>query len=156
MSIQASRPLPLSRQDYRRFFSMETRWNDMDLYGHVNNVVYLEYFDSALNRALIEAQALDLSGTGPIGVVASNRTDYFSEISYPATVTIGVRVERIGKTSLHWGFAVFCGEAEVAAAQGTYVHVYVDRATRKPVPMSPALHAVAERLFVPAHQEQQQ
>ena|SRR6218665_1428199 len=153
MTAPKKRPLPPVRRDYPRFFAMETRWNDMDLYGHVNNVVYLEYFDSALNRALIEADALDLLGeTGPIGLVASNSTDYFSELSYPATLTIGVRVERIGTTSLNWGFAVFRGDEEIAAAKGVYVHVYVDRLTRKPVPLTPALRAVADRLLTPAAQ----
>ncbi len=148
MSGAPERARPHSRTDYRQFFDMETRWADMDLYGHVNNVVYLEYFDSALNRALIEGGALDLFGEGPIGVVAQNHTNYFSEVSYPDRVTVGVRIDRIGTTSLAWGFALFRNGDELAAAQGGYVHVYVDRQTRRPVPLTPQHRAVAERLLV--------
>lgn len=135
------------RQEYRRFFDMETRWNDMDLYGHMNNVVYMEYFDSALNRVLIEAGALDLHGEGPIGVVAQSYTNYFSEVTYPDRVTVGVRVDRIGNTSLSWGFALFREDEDHAAAQGGYVHVYVDRTSRRPVALGPQHRALAERLL---------
>lgn len=153
MTGAPQRAEPHHREEYRRFFVMETRWNDMDLYGHMNNVVYLEYFDSALNRALIEAHALDLHGEGPIGVVAQNQTNYFSEVSYPDEVTVGVRVDRIGNTSLTWGFALFRADDELAAAQGSYVHVYVDRTTRRPVPLTPQHRALAERLLVSKPQE---
>lgn len=148
MTGAPARPTAHHRRDYRRFFDMETRWNDMDLYGHMNNVVYMEYFDSALNRALIGAGALDLHGDGPIGVVAQSYTHYFSEVAYPDRVTVGVRVDRIGNTSLSWGFALFREDEERAAAQGGYVHVYVDRKTRRPVPLGPQHRAIGERLLV--------
>lgn len=84
---------------------MQTRWSDMDIYGHVNNVVYMQYCDAALNRSLIAAGALDLLGSTPIGIVARNSTNYFAEISYPDNVAVGVRVEHIGNTSLLWDLA---------------------------------------------------
>lgn len=150
MTTTNVRAVPHQRRDYRQLFQMETRWKDMDLYGHMNNVTYLEYFDSAVNRALIMAGVLDLPGaTGPIGLVAQSRTDYFSEITYPESVTVGLRIDRIGSTSLAWGFALFREGDDLAAAQGGYVHVYVDRATRKPQALSPGHRAMAEALTVP-------
>lgn len=143
------RPAPDGRTAFPRFYTMQTRWNDVDRYGHMNNVVYLEYFDSALNRALIGAGALDFSGTGPIGIVANVGCDYFSEVSYPDEVEVGVRIERIGSSSLTWGFGLFRAGAPLAAAVGRTVHVYVDRASRRPQPLTPTLRAFAEALYAP-------
>jgi acyl-CoA thioester hydrolase len=126
---------------------MQTRWSDMDIYGHVNNVVYLQYCDAALNRSLIAAGALDLSGSTPIGVVAQNATHYFSEIAYPDPVTVGVRVQRIGNTSLTWGFGIFRADDALTAAVSSYVHVYIDRQSRRPLPLTPALTRLAQTLF---------
>ncbi|ELT46614.1 acyl-CoA thioesterase [Brucella sp. ZJ1_1] len=133
---------------------MQTRWSDMDIYGHVNNVVYMQYCDAALNRSLIAAGALDLLGSTPIGIVARNSTNYFAEISYPDNVAVGVRVEHIGNTSLLWGFGIFKDGEELAAAKSEYVHVYVNRDTRRPVALTPELRQLAERLYVPASAEE--
>ncbi|MFG1344899.1 thioesterase family protein [Xanthobacter autotrophicus DSM 431] len=141
------RPAPEGRTAFRRFYGMETRWNDVDRYGHMNNVIYLEYFDSALNRALIGAGALDFAGTGPIGIVASVGASYFSEVAYPDRLKVGVRVERIGTSSLTWGFGLFREGAALSAAVGRTVHVYVDRTSRRPQPLTPELGALAEALF---------
>ncbi|MFG1301593.1 thioesterase family protein [Xanthobacter sp. V3C-3] len=143
------RPAPEGRTAFPRLYVMQTRWNDVDRYGHMNNVVYLEYFDSALNRALIEAGALDLAGAGAIGIVASVGCDYFSEVSYPDEVEVGVRVTRIGNSSLAWGFGLFRAGAPLTAAVGRTVHVYVDRTSSRPQPLGPALRALAETLHVP-------
>lgn len=143
------RPAPEGRTAFPRLYVMQTRWNDVDRYGHMNNVVYLEYFDSALNRALIEAGALDLAGAGAIGIVASVGCDYFSEVSYPDEVEVGVRVTRIGTSSLAWGFGLFRAGAPLTAAVGRTVHVYVDRTSRRPQPLGPALRALAETLHIP-------
>ena len=142
------RPTPEGRAAFRRFYGMETRWNDVDRYGHMNNVVYLEYFDSALNRALLSAGVLELDGDGPIGIVANVGANYFSEVAYPDRVEIGVRIERIGSSSLKWGFGLFREGVELSAAVGHTVHVYVDRATRRPQPLLPLLRALAEELYV--------
>ncbi|WP_337960785.1 thioesterase family protein [Brucella intermedia] len=133
---------------------MQTRWSDMDIYGHVNNVVYMQYCDAALNRSLIAAGALELHGSTPIGIVARNSTNYFAEISYPDNVAVGVRVEHIGNTSLLWGFGIFKEGEELAAAKSEYVHVYVNRDTRRPVALTPELRQLAERLYVPASAEE--
>ncbi|MBA8853829.1 acyl-CoA thioester hydrolase [Ochrobactrum intermedium] len=133
---------------------MQTRWSDMDIYGHVNNVVYMQYCDAALNRSLIAAGALDLLGSTPIGIVARNSTNYFAEISYPDNVAVGVRVEHIGNTSLLWGFGIFKDGEELAAAKSEYVHVYVNRDTRRPVALTRELRQLAERLYVPASAEE--
>jgi len=150
MTPSQPRVKPESRSAYREFYEMQTRWSDMDIYGHVNNVVYLQYCDAALNRSLIAAGALELDGSSPIGVVARNSTSYFSEISYPDHVVVGVRVEHIGNTSLLWGFGIFKDGEELTAAVSEYVHVYVNRETRRPVPLTTELKELAARLYVPA------
>ncbi|EEQ94672.1 thioesterase superfamily protein [Brucella intermedia LMG 3301] len=154
--MTASKPRPKAepRSAYREFYQMQTRWSDMDIYGHVNNVVYMQYCDAALNRSLIAAGALDLLGSTPIGIVARNSTNYFAEISYPDNVAVGVRVEHIGNTSLLWGFGIFKDGEELAAAKSEYVHVYVNRDTRRPVALTPELRQLAERLYVPASAEE--
>ncbi|RRD22983.1 acyl-CoA thioesterase [Brucellaceae bacterium VT-16-1752] len=154
--MTASKPRPNAepRSAYREFYDMQTRWSDMDIYGHVNNVVYMQYCDAALNRSLIASGALELNGSTPIGIVARNSTNYFSEISYPDNVVVGVRVEHIGNTSLLWGFGIFKDDEELTAAVSEYVHVYVDRDTRRPVPLTPELKELADRLYVSASVEE--
>jgi len=154
--MTASKPRPKAepRSAYREFYQMQTRWSDMDIYGHVNNVVYMQYCDAALNRSLIAAGALDLLGSTPIGIVARNSTNYFAEISYPDNVAVGVRVEHIGNTSLLWGFGIFKDGEELAAAKSEYVHVYVNRDSRRPVALSRELRQLAERLYVHASAEE--
>ncbi|OIS90336.1 acyl-CoA thioesterase [Brucella cytisi] len=154
MTASKARPKAEPRSGYREFYEMQTRWSDMDIYGHVNNVVYMQYCDAALNRSLIASGALELNGSTPIGIVARNSTNYFSEISYPDNVVVGVRVEHIGNTSLLWGFGIFKDGEERTAAASEYVHVYVDRDTRRPVPLTPELRELAKRLYVPASVEE--
>lgn len=148
------RPQAELRSAYREFYDMQTRWSDMDIYGHVNNVVYMQYCDAALNRSLIAASALELKGNTPIGVVARSTTNYFSEISYPDNVVVGVRIEHIGNSSLLWGFGIFRDGEESTAAKSEYVHVYVDRTSRRPVPLTPELTQLADRLYVPLSMEE--
>mgnify|MGYP001242662403 CR=1 FL=1 len=139
----------LPRSAYAWHYDTVTQWNDCDVYGHVNNVSYLLYFDTAMNMALIEHGALDLSAEakGPIGLVVQNGTQYFREITFPAKLSIGARVEAIGRTSLTWGFGLFDLESDSCAARGRFVHVYVDRVTRRPIPLTPELRACAEALL---------
>lgn len=128
----------------------QLQWADSDVYGHLNNVAYLAYFDTALNLALVEHGALDIapSGAGLIGLVARSEAQYFAEVTFPARLRIGVRVEAIGRTSLTWGFGLFVREKPLCAARGTFVHVYVDRRTRRPQPLNPPLLDCARALFV--------
>jgi len=144
--IGAERPL---RGAFAARWRDATRWRDNDAYGHMNNVVYYEYFDSAVNRWLIDSGALaaqtDTSEGGVIGVVAETACRYFAAVGFPETVETGLAVARIGRSSVTYRLALW-GAAPEAAAVCRYVHVYVDRATRRPAPLPAALRAALERL----------
>tara|TARA_R110000737_G_C14613343_1_gene491429 strand:- start:1231 stop:1707 length:477 start_codon:yes stop_codon:yes gene_type:complete len=139
----------LPHDAYGWHYATAPQWTDSDIYGHVNNVAYLAYFDTALNVALLEHGALDLSAKaeGPIGLVVQNGAQFFREITFPAKLSVGVRTEAIGRTSLTWGFGLFDQAGGACAARGQFIHVYVDRATRRPTPLTPALRACAQALF---------
>jgi acyl-CoA thioester hydrolase len=109
---------------------------DNDIYGHVNNAVHYSYFDTVVNRYLIEAGALDLQRGTVVGLVVETACSYFKEIAFPDKIFVGLRVARIGRTSVRFEVALFRDEDELAAAQGHFVHVYVERATRRPVELA--------------------
>lgn len=113
-----------------------TRWMDNDAYGHVNNVIYYSWFDTAVNAVLVEAGLLDITAGATIGLVVESGCRYQRPIAFPEPVEIGVRVGRIGRTSIRWELAVFTAGVAEPAATGFFVHVYVDRATRRPEPLS--------------------
>jgi acyl-CoA thioester hydrolase len=125
---------PLAGRDaYRAWREVPTRWSDNDLYGHVNNTLYYSWFDTAVNAWLIEAGLLDLARGDPIGLVVETGCRYARPLAYPETVDVGLAVERLGTSSVRYRLGVFAkGEAQ-AAAQGVFVHVYVDRETRRPL-----------------------
>jgi acyl-CoA thioester hydrolase len=133
------RPGPQARSAYRHFSSISTRWMDNDAYGHINNVVYYSYFDTVVNRYLIEAGVLDVQRGSVIGLVVETHCNYFSPLSFPQTVDTGLRVARLGATSVRYEIGLFGGGAELTAACGHFIHVYVDRETRRPSPLPPAL-----------------
>jgi acyl-CoA thioester hydrolase len=135
-----------SRQSYRHFLSIQTRWADNDAYGHVNNVVYYSWFDTVVNEYLIAAGALDIERSPVIGLVVETRCNYFSELAFPQQVEAGLRVARIGSSSVRYEIGLFAAGADAASAQGHFIHVYVDRAGRKPAPMPAALRAALERI----------
>ncbi len=142
------RPLQRStRGAYARFCPVTTRWGDNDVYGHVNNAVYYFYFDTAVNALLVEAGALDPANSGVVGLVASNSCDFFASVAFPDAVEVGVRVAHIGRSSVRYALGVFRAGVEEAAAQGEFTHVYVSRATRKPVEIPEHVRAVLERLL---------
>lgn len=141
-----SKPLPPPRHVFRHFDSLTTRWLDNDIYGHVNNAVYYAFFDSAVNALLIRAGALDIHAGRVIGLVAQSHCDYFAPLAFPQTVQAGVRVARIGRSSVHYEIALFADAAPVAAALGRFVHVYVDRDSRRPVALPPRLLALVTEL----------
>jgi acyl-CoA thioester hydrolase len=114
---------------------MTTRWMDNDAYGHVNNVVYYAWFDTAVNRFLIEAGVLDIATSPVVGLVVETGCRYRASVSYPDDVTIGLRVEKLGTSSVRYELAVFRAGENRAAAEAYFVHVYVDRATQRPVPI---------------------
>jgi acyl-CoA thioester hydrolase len=127
------RPELLKRSQYRYFRPITTRWMDNDAYGHVNNVVYYSYFDTAVNAHLIEAGLLDVSASPVIGLVVETQCLFKASISFPSLVTAGLRVAHLGRSSVRYEIGLFQGDSEEAAAQGHFVHVYVDRATQTPV-----------------------
>lgn len=137
---------PTTRERYPHFLRIQTRWMDNDVYGHVNNVVYYSYFDTVVNEYLISSGVLDLSGGGVIGLVVHTECDYFSPISFPDTVHAGLRVNRLGKSSVTYEIALFDGDCTQAAAVGSFVHVYVDRDTRRSTDLPQPLRDALQRL----------
>lgn len=138
------RPQPDGREAYRHFTPLATRWMDNDAYGHLNNVVYYSLFDTAVNRYLIEAGALDIQRSEVIGLVVETHCNYFSSIEFPQMVEAGLRVAHRGASSVRYEIGLFAAGEPLTAARGHFVHVYVDRATRRPVPLPAALvHALA-------------
>ena len=136
LALQAvPRSPPQTRDAYRAFHDVTTRWGDNDPYGHVNNVVYLSWFDTAVNHFLISRGLLDIATSPFIGVMVENGCRYHSELSYPDEVQIGIRVVRLGGSSVRWEAAAFRQGETVASAEGHLVHVYVARATMRPVPI---------------------
>jgi acyl-CoA thioester hydrolase len=136
------------RSAYVHFQPISTRWMDNDVYGHVNNVVYYSYFDTVVNAYLIREGALDVAAGATIGLVIETQCNYFSPLSFPDTVVAGLRVARLGKTSVRYEVGLFRNDDEVAAAQGHFVHVYVDRQTRRPVPLPSALRLALQPLVI--------
>lgn len=143
------KPKALVRNDFVHFQTIPTRWMDNDVYQHVNNVIYYSFFDTAVNQFLIENGVLDISKSDTIGLVVETRCNYFDPISFPDEITSGIRVEKIGKSSVRYGIGLFKRDDINAAAQGHFVHVYVDRFTKKPVPISPEMKAVLNDITTP-------
>lgn len=146
--MTTTRHTPRSRTDFHVFRSISTRWADNDMYGHINNVVYYEWFDTAVNALLIERGALDIHQGETIGFVVETQCNYFSPLAFPQTVEAGVRVAHAGRSSVRYEVGLFAEGAATASAQGHFVHVYVDRATQRPVKLPPALQAVVDELLV--------
>ncbi len=145
-STASTRPQPAGRDAYRAFRPITTRWSDNDVYGHVNNVVYYSWFDTAVNAMLIERGALQVEGEGPIGLVIETQCNYFEPLSFPQNVEAGIRVGRLGTSSVRYEIGLFAEGAQTTAALGHFVHVYVDRKTRRPVAMTGLLRQVLESL----------
>jgi acyl-CoA thioester hydrolase len=144
-----SRPEPLPRSHYPHFSAITTRWMDNDVYGHVNNVVYYSFFDTAVNRYLIEAGALDIHRGDVIGLVVETHCNYFAPLEFPSTVEAGLRVAHCGRSSVRYEVGLFGAGHPMTAAAGHFVHVYVDRATRRPTSLPPALMAALQPLMSP-------
>lgn len=126
--------------------SITTRWSDNDIYGHVNNVVYYSYFDSAANLVLIREGGLDIARGDVIGLVVESKCEYHAPLAYPERLRAGVRVEKLGNRAVTYGIGIFGETDPRAAAHGYFVHVFVDRATRMPVPIPPRLREALARL----------
>ena len=134
----SGRPSPHRREDYPHARVLTTRWADSDPYGHMNNVVHYELFDTVVNAWLIEHGALDIQKSQVIGLVVETGCHYFAPLTYPEAVTAALRVAHVGRSSVVYEVALFGKASQAAAAQGRFVHVYVDRETRRPVAELPA------------------
>jgi len=134
------------RADYLTFRRLSTRWQDNDVYGHMNNVVHYELFDTAVNGWLIEEGLLDTARSPSFGLVVETGCRYFAEMGFPDVVHAGLRVARLGNSSVRFEIGLFRNDEEEAAAEGFFVHVYVDRETRRPVPIEGARRAAFEAL----------
>ena len=139
-------PEALRREDFPVLRQLPTRWNDDDTYGHVNNVVHYQLFDTAVNGWLIEASGTDIRRLPAIGLVVETQCRYFAELRFPEVVTAGLRLERLGNSSVVYQLALFGAASEEPAAVGRFVHVYVDRDTRRPVPVPTPIRAALARL----------
>ena len=145
-----SRPAPEPRSAYALYRRISTRWADNDAYGHVNNVVYYGWFDTAVNAHLIEQGALDIHEGATIGLVVETHCNYFAPVVFPQPVEIGIRIASMGGSSVRYELGVFIADAsgafEVCAAKGHFIHVYVDQQTRRPVPLPLNLKSVLENI----------
>jgi acyl-CoA thioester hydrolase len=141
-----SKPVPGTRADYPHFLSINTRWSDNDIYGHVNNVVYYSYFDTVVNGYLVREGALELKAGRIIGLVVETHCSYFASLAFPDHIDAGLRVARLGNTSVRYEVGIFSQGSEQPAAQGYFVHVYVDRDTRRPVALPDELVAALKPL----------
>ncbi|GAC1574399.1 MAG: thioesterase family protein [Sphingomicrobium sp.] len=144
--MRVSKPHRRSRGDYRAWSKVSLRWADNDVYGHVNNTVYYEWFDSALNSWLVGEGLLDLQNGSPIGLVVATACDYFAPIAFPGAVEVGLGVYRIGRSSVTYCIGVFAEGAIEPAAQGSLTHVYVGRESRRPVELPESWRAALEDL----------
>ena len=137
---------PEPRSAYKAFRSIGTRWMDNDAYGHVNNVVYYSWFDTVVNAHLIEHGVLDIHHGQAIGLVVETQCNYFSPLAFPQTVEAGLRVARLGSSSVRYEVALFAQDQDLCAARGHFVHVYVDRVSRRPVSLPQPLKQLLETL----------
>jgi acyl-CoA thioester hydrolase len=139
---------PGRRADYRRFETITTRWMDNDVYGHVNNAVYFSFFDTAVSGFEVEAGIVDHAAGETVCVVAEAMCRYHSQVAFPDRLEIGIRVARIGTSSVRYECAVFRAGDEIAAAEGHFVHVFVDRASMRPVPVPARARAAMQALLI--------
>ncbi|MBP8137920.1 MAG: acyl-CoA thioesterase [Alicycliphilus sp.] len=144
--MSTARPQPDPRDSYRAFRTITTRWMDNDQYGHVNNVVYYAWFDTAVNAHLIEQGVLDTAAGATIGLVVETQCHYFAPLSFPQTIEAGIRVAHMGSSSVRYEVGLFAQGAPLTAARGHFVHVYVDRVTQRPVPLPEPLRQVLQAL----------
>ncbi len=139
----------ITRAEYLHFHAIPTRWMDNDIYGHVNNVLYYAFFDTAINHYLISEGGLDIANGRVIGLAAETHCQFMRSLAFPEVVEVGLRVGRLGNASVHYELAIFQQHEIQAAATGSFVHVFVDRETRRSVPIPPTIRAALERLHTP-------
>ena len=138
---------PEASERYPHFLSVPTRWMDNDVYGHVNNVVYYSYFDTVVNEYLIRSGVLDIEKSPVIGLVVETQCRFFEPLSFPDTVRAGLRVARLGRSSVRYEIGLFRNDEGTAAAQGHFVHVYVERESRKATALPPETRVALEKIL---------
>ncbi len=137
------------RAEYAHFQTMTTRWRDNDVYGHMNNVVYYEYFDTAVNQWMIEADAMDIPHGPHVGLVVETRCAFMASLGFPDRVAAGLKAARIGRTSITYEIALFRNDEDEACAAGTFTHVCVEKATNRPIPIPDRLAAALQAIVMP-------
>ena len=135
----------ITRAEYSHYTSLPTRWMDNDVYGHVNNALYYAFFDTAINEYLIAEGGLDITGA-VVGFAAESQCQYLRPLAFPGVIEIGLRVGKLGNSSVRYELAIFKQGEPFASAAGYFVHVFVDRETQKPVPMPTTIRSALERL----------
>jgi acyl-CoA thioester hydrolase len=142
------KPETRKRSDFRHFHPITTRWMDNDAYGHVNNVVYYSWFDTVVNQFLIVNGVLDVERSPVIGLVVETQCNYFASVAFPDQVMAGMRVTRLGNASVRYEVGIFRNDDDSAAAFGHFVHVYVDRDTRRPASIPDPMRALLQTVLV--------
>lgn len=141
-------PAGTTRADYKHFLPLQTRWADNDIYGHVNNVAYYGYFDTIVNEYLISSGALDIHNGEIIGLVVETGCRYFAPLEFPQRLEGALRVVHLGNSSVRYELAIFKQDENAPAAEGRFVHVYVDRQTRRPASLPQAFRTALEKISV--------
>jgi len=139
---------PSNRSEYNYFALLGTRWNDNDIYGHMNNVVYYELFDTAVNKWLMTNDLLDIEKGKNIGLIVQSGCNFFSSLSYPEDIDVGIRVTKIGTSSVRYEVGLFRKRQQLSSADGFFIHVYVDRETKKPLPLDYTFKKALDTLLI--------
>lgn len=147
--MTGDRPTPASRSRYRHFYTLPTRWADNDIYGHINNVVYYAYFDTAVNRYLIEEGGLRPGSDTVVGYVVNSSADYFAPVAHPADLQLGLAVVRLGAKSVTWEVGVFLADDDVSRVTGRFTHAFVDREQNRSAEIPPAIRDAVAALSQP-------
>ena len=139
---------PTHISEYNYFCQLSTRWNDNDIYGHMNNIVYYALFDTAVNKWLIKNKLIDIKNGQNIGLIVQSGCNYFSSFEYPENINAGIRVTKIGKSSVRYEVGLFKEKEELSSADGFFIHVYVDRKTNKPIALDYNFKNALDTIFV--------
>lgn len=141
------------RSDYPHITTLQTRWSDNDVYGHVNNVVYYQYFDTVVNEFLISHDLLDIQNGQTIGLVVETQCQYFKPLSFPQQLEAGLRIAHLGNSSIRYELAIFESGDDSPAAEGHFVHVYVDHETRRPCALNDSFRSTLKAMLSLADQD---
>ena len=139
---------PSHISEYNYFCQLSTRWNDNDIYGHMNNIIYYALFDTAVNKWLIKNKLIDIKNGQNIGLIVQSGCNYFSSFEYPENINAGIRITKIGKSSVRYEVGLFKEKEELSSADGFFIHVYVDRKTNKPIALNYDFKNALDTIFV--------